>query len=127
MHVLPIVLYVGTTVAFSQVITTGILDGTVGDAQDTVVVVAEIVVTNADNGQTFRTASDERGHWVFPSMPPAMYRVSVTMAEFRTTTIEGVKIDAGVPSTVNVRLEVGQVTERIDVESGATARSRMAA
>jgi Carboxypeptidase regulatory-like domain len=119
MRLLPILLCLLATLAFSQVITTSILDGTVTDSQGGVAVLAQVIVTNADNGQTFRTATDERGHWVFPSMPAGTYRVSVTLTGFRTTTIEAVKIDAGVPATVNVKLEVGQVTERVDVAAGA--------
>jgi hypothetical protein len=104
--------------AVCQVITTSTLDGIVSDAQGAVAAGAQVEVVNADNGQNFKTATDPRGHWVFPSLPSGNYRVTVSLAGFRTTTIEAVKLDAGVPATVNVSLEVGQVTERIEVASG---------
>jgi hypothetical protein len=106
-------------IASAQVITTGTLDGVVTDAQGAIAPNAAITVVNVDNGQSFKTLSDERGHWVFPSLPAAAYRVSVTLDGFRTLTIENVKLDAGVPATVNGRLEVGPVSDRIDVAAGA--------
>jgi hypothetical protein len=45
------------------------------------------------------------------------YRVRVSIKGFRTVTIDAVKIDAGVPKTVNVKLEVGAVTETVEVEA----------
>src|SRR5580765_2681356 len=87
--------------AFSQMATTSSLDGTVTDSQGALVVAASVQVTNVETGQTFRVTTDERGHWVVPAMSAGVYRVSVTMNGFRTLTIESVKLDAGVPSTVN--------------------------
>lgn len=103
----------------SQVTTTAPLDGNVVDPQGAAVVGAEVMVVNTNNGQTLKTASDERGHWILPAMPSGTYRVTVSVAGFRTLSIENVKIDAGVPATVTARLEVGQVSERIDVQAGA--------
>jgi Carboxypeptidase regulatory-like domain len=100
--------------AFSQV-TTSLLDGTVTDPGGGVVAGAEITVTNADNGQVLRMKSDERGHWALPAMIAGEYKVAVSAAGFRGAAIDGVKIDAGVPKTVNVKLEVGSVTETVEV------------
>jgi len=102
------------TAAYSQV-TTSLLDGTVTDPTGLVVAGAEITVTNADNGQVLRAKSDERGHWAMPAMIAGEYRVMVGSQGFRSATMEGVKIDAGVPKTVNVKLEVGAVTETVEV------------
>ena len=102
--------------AYSQ---TSPLDGTVTDQQNASVSGAAIQVVNVENGQTFKAASDDRGHWVVAAVPAALYRVSVSMKGFRTTTIEGVKIDAGVAATVNAKLELGQITETVDVTAGA--------
>jgi hypothetical protein len=102
--------------AFSQ---TSALDGTVTDPQSASIAGASVQVTNAENGQTFKAATDDRGHWVVAAVPAGLYRVVVGMKGFRTTTIEGVKIDAGVAATVNAKLEIGAVTETVDVSAGA--------
>jgi hypothetical protein len=112
-------LAVCASLAFSQAVTTSTLDGNVTDPQGALIVGAQVTVTNTDNGATFKATTDERGHWALPSMPSGNYRVSVTMQGFKVTAIEAVKIDAGVPATVNAKLELGQVTETVDVTAGA--------
>ena len=105
------------SVGFSQV-TTSLLDGMVADPSGSAVVGAEITVTNVDNGQVLKVLTDERGRWALASMIAGDYRVSASIKGFRTSTIDSVKLDAGVPKTVNLKLEVGAVTETVEVQSG---------
>ena len=111
------ILFACSVVAFSQG-TTSRLDGTVSDPQGAVIVGAEIAVVNASTGQTFKATTDSRGEWVIPSVPSATYRVTVTKPGFKSTTFEGVKMDAGVPATVNAKLEIGQLAEVVEVTAG---------
>jgi hypothetical protein len=119
MKTLLALLVLSASLAFSQAVTTSTLDGNVTDPQGALIVGASLTVTNTDNGATFKATTDERGHWVLPSMPAGNYRVAVTMQGFKVTSVEAVKIDAGVPATVNARLELGQMTETVDVTAGA--------
>ena len=98
---------------------TGRLDGTVTDSQGAAVATAQVKVTNTQTGQTFALITDEKGNWALPSMPTSLYRVTVTRQGFKTATVENVKVDAGVPATVNTVLEVGALTETIEVAAGA--------
>src|SRR5262245_7827009 len=98
---------------------TGRIQGTVTDAQGAVIPGAEIKVLNKLNGATFDSLSNELGFWALPSMPSATYTVTVSLPGFKTVTIDNVKVDAGLPATVNAKLEVGSVTETVQVESGA--------
>lgn len=98
--------------AFSQ--TSGRIQGTVTDAQGGVIPGAEIKVVNKVTGQAFEALSNELGAWSFPSMPSATYTVSGSLPGFKTTTIDNVKVDAGVPATVNMKLEVGAVTDTVE-------------
>jgi hypothetical protein len=100
--------------AFSQV-TTSVLDGTVSDPQGAIVPGAEVIVSNAATGQVLKAVADDRGHWTLPSLPAGSYRVSIALKGFRTTTIDDVKLDAGVPKSVNVNLEVGAINETVEV------------
>jgi hypothetical protein len=107
------------TMAFGQGIISARMDGAVTDPQGAAVAGAEILVVNVDTGQPFKTATNERGEWVIPSVPNGTYRVTVTMQGFKTMTVPSVKVDAGVPQTVNVKLELGQLTETVEVNAGA--------
>ena len=111
-------LFVCASLAFPQGATSPI-SGTVIDAQNAVVPNAEVTVTNATNGQTLKINTNEKGQWVLPSMLPAVYKVSVSAPGFKTQTVTDVTVNAGVPATVDTKLEVGQTTETIQVEAGA--------
>ena len=113
-----VLLAVFVVTAFSQV-TTGRLEGTVTDPQGAAVPGAPVKVVNKETGQTFETAADEKGLWAVPSVSTATYTVTVNHPGFKTTTVENVKVDAGVPATVNAKLEVGALAETVEVQGGA--------
>src|SRR5882724_2685 len=100
-------------------VSTGRIEGTVTDAQGATVPGAQVKVINKATGLSLETTTDERGGWVFPSMATAMYTVTVNHPGFKTVTIDNVKVDAGVPSTVNAKLEVGSLAETVEVQGGA--------
>src|SRR5206468_424930 len=54
-----------------------------------------------------------------PSVPAATYRITVEAKGFRTSILNDVKIDTAVPATVNAKLEVGAVSETIEVSAEA--------
>jgi hypothetical protein len=101
-------------------INTSTMDGIVTDPQGSLVAKAEVVALNVATGQSFRTVSDDRGHWAIPSLPTATYSVTVTAAGFKKATASDVKMDAGIPATVNLKLEVGTVSETVEVTGAAT-------
>src|SRR5712692_9431060 len=104
-----LLLIAGAAIAFSQV-TTSRLEGTVTDPQAAAIVGADVRIVNIATGQTFEAKSDERGSWTVPSMSTGTYRVSVSLQGFKTAVLDAVKIDAGVPATANVTLEIGSLT-----------------
>ncbi len=83
------------------------------------VVGAEVVVINANNGQVLKATTDEHGHWLLPSMPAGLYSVTVSLKGFRTLKVDGVQLDSGTPATVPAKLEIGAVTETVEVTAGA--------
>jgi hypothetical protein len=104
--------------AWSQV-TTGRLEGTVTDPQGAAVPGAQVKVKNTETGQIFDTIADEKGLWNIPSVSAANYTVSVSHPGFKTTTVDNVKVEVGVPATVNAKLEVGTLAETVEVAAGA--------
>lgn len=99
--------------------TTAAMDGNVKDPQGAIVADAQVEVVNVATGAVFKTTSDVRGHWVLPSMAVGTYRITITKAGFNTKTIQGVSISAGTPATVNADMEIGPVTQSVEVSAGA--------
>jgi len=104
---------------FAQGVSTGRMDGTVTDPQGAAVPNAKVDVVNVATGAAFSTVTNVRGEWALPSMHAATYRVTVNQPGFKVAVIEGVEIHAGTPTSVPIKLEIGETTETVVVEGGA--------
>ena len=106
------------SLGFSQVNTSRI-DGVVTDPSGAAVPGAEVTVTNLATDQSFKTTTAEDGGWALPSMAAAKYKIAVSKSGFRVGLTSGIEVSAGVPATVNIKLEVGASTETVEVVGGA--------
>jgi hypothetical protein len=93
------------------------LTGTVTDTSGSVVVGAEVTATNAATGVVYKAVSTDSGTFVFHALPPGPYRVSCQLSGFKRFEQSGVLLDTGFVRTVNIRLEVGEVTEVVEVQA----------
>ncbi len=66
-----------------------------------------------------KTTTSERGEYSLPSILAGTYRVTVTKVGFKTESKINVAVNAGISVSANVRLELGQATETVEVASGA--------
>jgi len=111
--------YLGLALAAFAQLNTATLDGLVTDPQGALIAKAEVIVTHVETGQKFNTVTDDKGHWAVPSLSIGTYNVSVTAPGFKRVTKDGVKMDAGIPATVNLTLEVGAISETVEVTGAA--------
>jgi hypothetical protein len=111
-------LFLSAAASWAQVATSR-LDGTVTDPQGAAIPGALVEIFKKSENQTFTTKTDGKGHWVVPSLPSDTYRIAITQAGFKKAELAAVMLDAGVPSTVNTTLEIGAVTETMEVTGGA--------
>src|SRR4051812_18789135 len=96
----------------------GRISGTVTDSSGAAIVDCAVEAIDAAGvKQSVRT--DSSGSYVFPSLPAGTYEVRVEQAGFRASRQTGLTLDAASQRTVSFRLEVGQVTEAIDVSASA--------
>src|SRR5215467_2284952 len=95
------------------------LDGTVVDPTGAAIPGAEVTVTNLATDQGFKATTNERGEWALPSMAAALYKVVVTKNGFKSGIAPSVEVNAGVPATVNIKLEIGSASESVEVVGGA--------
>lgn len=114
-----VLLFCGAVLGLAQVTTTSRLDGTVTDQQGAVVPGAKVQVVQIATDQRLETTTDDKGYWALPSLQTGAYKVMVTHEGFKSATNGNVVLDAGVPATVNITLEVGAATETVEVKAGA--------
>lgn len=103
---------------FAQVATSR-LDGIVEDQSGAVVPNAKVVVVNDKTQVRAELTTGSEGLFVFPSLQPGMYTVTVEAAGFRKSVVHNVELNVSVATTQRVKLEVGQVTESVVVEAEA--------
>ncbi|MBV9217431.1 MAG: carboxypeptidase regulatory-like domain-containing protein, partial [Acidobacteria bacterium] len=99
-----------------QAQTTGSIAGTVTDANGAVVPGATVTVTGP--GTEFTATTNENGSFRIPAVSNGIYTVTITATGFKTTSVKNVKVDVGLPTTVDQRLEPGDIGAVVEVTTG---------
>lgn len=95
---------------------TASLRGTVTDPNGAVVPAATVSIANQETGTNRRTATtNESGDYVFTSLTPGMYRITVEAANFKTSVKENVKLSVGETQEFNFSMEIGGSQETVTV------------
>ena len=94
---------------------TGTISGIVSDQQGAVIPGAQVEVLNTATNALFTTSSNESGLYVAPGMVVGTYEIAVESEGFRRSLRSGVTLQVGQNAEVNVTLEIGQVTEVVEV------------
>ena len=97
------------------------LVGIVNDASDAPIANARVTLKNQGTEATFTTTSTGSGAYEFESLQPGTYRINVEAPGFRRFDSRDNRVTIGQPTTVNIRLEVGSVSESIEVTGAAQA------
>jgi hypothetical protein len=103
----------------AQSSTTGNITGTVRDPQGAAVPKAEVTVTEEKTGATRTVTANEDGFYNIPSLPAGVYTISTAPSGFKKTISPGVELHVNENKTVNLDVQVGQVTETVTVTSDA--------
>jgi hypothetical protein len=101
----------------AQSSTAGNITGTVRDPQGAAVPKAEVTIVDEKTGASRTVTADEDGFYNANSMPAGMYTISTSPAGFKKTISTGVELHVNENKTVNLDLQVGQVTETVTVTS----------
>src|SRR5437016_3637951 len=86
----------------------------------TVVARATVIVTNAATNTFRETVTSEAGKYVFHELPAAMYGLSIKQPGFRTYRQDGITVGVSQAITQDVMLQIGEVTETVEVHADAS-------
>jgi Carboxypeptidase regulatory-like domain len=98
---------------------TGNIAGTVKDSSGALVVGAKVTASDVDRGLTFTTTTSDAGEFVSGPLRVGNYTVTVEHPGFKKAVSVPVALDVQQRVVVNVTMEVGQVSERIEVSGAA--------
>lgn len=99
----------------------GSISGTISDQSGAVVPNAKVTVTGTETGEQRETTTNSDGNYSFPQLRAALYQISVEAAGFQKSTITDFKVAVQIAHTLNIKLEVGQVTNEVTVNAESEA------
>src|SRR5436305_4095452 len=100
-------------------ISTARLEGTVQDSTGAVIPGAQVQALNLKTQIAVHPKAEAEGRFIFASLAPSDYTLSVETAGFRKSVLTGLKLGVAETVTQIIVLELGAVTESVSVEANA--------
>jgi len=97
----------------------GEITGSVVDTSGAVVPGAHITVIQKSTNSTYKTTTSTAGDFTVPSLPVGIYVVKVERDGFKTELTENVEITPGGTVRTDVKLQVGQTQQSVEVMANA--------
>jgi len=112
------VLAAALTPAFAQVETARIT-GTVTDASGAVIPGVQITMVHLQTNRKVAATTNEAGHYVSIPLPLGNYRVEAETPGFKHVVRSGITLQVQQTAVVDVKMQVGEISERIEVVAEA--------
>jgi hypothetical protein len=103
--------------SFAQ--TAGSIGGVITDSTGSVIEGARIAVTDPQTNFSRETTSNNTGNYNFPDLPPGLYNVRAEREGFQSEVRSSVELQVQQAARIDFRLNVGTVTETVEVAAGA--------
>jgi hypothetical protein len=108
---------IGSATASAQTATSRI-SGTVTDSSGAIVPGATVTAINEATNVSYNQVSTEAGLFSFASLPLGKYTIKVELQGFKTAMNTGIILEIGTTINANIALQVGGVSEIVNVEGG---------
>jgi len=95
------------------------ISGTVKDQSGAVLPGVEITATQTETGATRMAVTNETGSYILSNLPIGPYKLEAALPGFRTFIQTGIILQVNGSPAINPVLEVGQVTEQVEVSANA--------
>ncbi len=105
---------------FGQAVNFATIHGRVADKSDAAVAGADVKATQVATGLARTTTTTNDGNYTLPSLPVGEYTVQVSAKGFKDYVQKGIVLTVGATAAVNPMLEVGAVTETVEVHADAS-------
>ncbi len=97
----------------------GNIRGVVTDATGASVANAPVSITSSTTNISAHAVTSNAGEYTAPNLGPGVYRIEITAPGFRRFVADGVTLTAGTTIRMDAQLQLGQVTESIEVHAQA--------
>ena len=110
-------LFLCVSLAYAQSAGSGAITGTVTDPQGGAIAGATVTITSLDTNQLRTATTGSAGDYKFSLLPPGNYSLRFVAPGFKTSQVASVKVNVTETATANASLEIGAVTQTVNVES----------
>src|SRR5262249_34770076 len=93
------------------------ISGIVMDQSSAILPGVEVTVTQTETGFMRSVVTNETGAYVLPNLPVGPYRLEAALPGFRTYVRSGIVLQVGNNTEIKVLLNVGQVSETVEVQA----------
>jgi hypothetical protein len=114
-----VILAAGATPALAQSGTTRTaLSGTVLDSGGGALPGVSVEVKHTRTGVVTTTVTNATGVFDVPALDAGHYTITMSLSGFKTVVLTDVELLSGTPRAIKVTLEIGQITEAVEVRGG---------
>jgi hypothetical protein len=100
----------------AQTAATATISGTVTDNSGAVIPGATVTLLDTATSSVRTQQTNSAGQYTFVGLPPGDYKLTVAMASFRQSVLS-IKTEVAKAYTVNITMEVGEVTQSVEVSA----------
>ncbi|MBI4443627.1 MAG: TonB-dependent receptor [Acidobacteria bacterium] len=119
MTIVCVVVLLSVAVASRAQVTTGTVSGTVTDSTGAVLPNTTVVMLNEDTGVSRTVTTDAAGRYNAASLSLGNYKLTTTLEGFQTEVRTGIVLTLGRQAVVDFQLQVGAVTQTVEVTGEA--------
>jgi len=95
------------------------VQGAITDATGAVLPGASVNVKNSGTVSSVELVTDERGRYLVPVLQPGEYEIQASLPGFQTVSRRGIRLAVGQNAVIDIKLDVGQVTNQVEVVADA--------
>jgi hypothetical protein len=99
-------------------INTAEVAGTVKDVRGAVLAGALVTALNNGSGLKVDRATDNAGRFLFPSLSPGEYTLTVEASGFKRSIHKGIVLEIGQIMKMDIVMEIGNITDEVNVVAG---------
>jgi hypothetical protein len=105
----------------AQTSTSSAVLGSLTDATGAAISGAEVELKELVSQQSIKQSTGETGQYLFPNVAPGRYSITASARGFRTAQVTELLVNVTRSYQVNLKLDVGTVTESVEVTAGTAA------
>lgn len=117
-YIFPLCLLCISAVCWGQ--SAGSIAGTVTDSTGASVVGTTVSAIQESTRTTSTAVANQSGAYIFPSLQPSTYTLSISAPGFQSFVQKGVLLQANQAMTVNIKLQVGSISQVVSVSGSGT-------